>query len=76
MSKGKKNSTFKKKKKKKKLKRGSEQNEKRTHPTLPLGKELLEICVTRFSGESLKTSFDMSMWSSYSQWSSLKIRVK
>ena len=49
---------------------------RKTYPTLPLGKELLETCVTRFSGESLKTSFDMSMWSSYSQWSSLKIKVK
>ena len=66
MSKGKKNFTS-------KLKRGSEQNEEKTYPTLPLGKELLEACVTRFSGGSLKTSFDMSIWSSYSQWSSLKI---
>ena len=59
-------------KKKKNLKGGSEQNEKGTHPTFPLGKELLETCVTRFSGGSLKTSFDMSIWSSYSQWSSLE----
>ena len=56
-----------------KLKRGSEQNEKKTYPTLPLGRELLEACVTRFFGGSLKTSFDMSIWSSYSQWSSLEI---
>ena len=55
-----------------KLKKGSEQNKKRTYPTVPLGKELLEACVTRFSGGSLKTSLDMSIWSSYSQWSSLK----
>ena len=60
MSKGKKNFTP-------KLKKGSEQNEKRTYPTLPLGKELLEACVTHFSGGSLKTSLDMSIWSSYSQ---------
>ena len=44
-----------------KLKRGSEQNEKGTYPTFPLGKELLEACVTRFSGGSLKTSFDISI---------------
>ena len=55
-----------------KLKKGSEQNEKRTYPTLPLGKELLEACATCFSEGSLRTSLDMSIWSSYSQWSSLK----
>ena len=65
MSKGKKNFTF-------KLKRGFEQNEKKIYPTVPLGKELLEACITRFSGGSLKISLDMSIWSSYSQWSSLK----
>ena len=40
-----------------KKKKGSEQNEKRTYPTLPLGKELLEACVICFSGGSLGTGF-------------------